>query len=128
VTDTVSVLQSQTFLCFLLFRCRSREMATTSSLGSRTFSWTLLHNRAAVSWCKGRTVKFVKNDTQCGCDSTWNVATFVSRARCMNGWDCILVHRKRQEKIIYIGGTRKGMVAFPPCVRLCNTLVSSVLS
>jgi len=34
VVDSVSIHQSQTFLCFVLFRCKSREMAATSSLGS----------------------------------------------------------------------------------------------
>jgi len=38
------------------------------------------------------------------------------------------IHRKRQEKIILKEGTRKGMVAFPSGARLCNTLVSSLLS
>jgi len=126
VADSVSVHQSQTFLCFLLFRCRSREMAATSSLGSWTLSWFLLHNSAAVSWCKGWIVKFVKKDTQCGCDSTRDVATFVTRACCMNWWQ--YVHRKRQEKIILKAGNRKVMVAFPSGVRLCNILVSILLS
>jgi hypothetical protein len=126
VADSVSVHQSQTFLCFLLFRCRSREMAAASSLGSWTLPWFLFHNRAAASWCKERIVKFVKNDTQCGCDSTTDVATYVTRACCMNWSECI--HRKRQEKIILKEGTRKGMVALPSAVRLCNTLVSILLS
>jgi hypothetical protein len=60
VADSVFDRQSQTFLCFLLLRCRSREMAATSSLGSRTLPWFVLHNTAAVSWHKERTVKFVK--------------------------------------------------------------------
>lgn len=126
VADSVSVHQSQTFLCFLLFRCRSREMAATSSLGSWTLPWFLFHNSAAVSWCRGRTVQFVKNDMQCGCDSSRNFGTFVTRARCINWWE--YMHRKRQEKIILKEGTRKGMVTFPSGVRLCNTFVSSLLS
>ena len=126
VTDSVSVHQSQTFLCFLLFRCRSRETAATSSLESWTLPWFLLRNSAAVSWCRGPTVKLVKNDTQCGCDSTRNFTTFVTRERCMHWWECI--YRKRQEKLILKEGTRKGMVAFPSGVRLCNTIVSRLLS
>jgi len=32
VADSVSVHQSQIFLCFVLFRCRSREMAATKAV------------------------------------------------------------------------------------------------
>jgi hypothetical protein len=82
---------------------------------------------AIVQSCRGaKDGNLSKTTRNVAVISTRNFATFVTCARCMNWWDCI--HRKRQKKKNLKAGTKKMVVAFLYGVRLCNTLVSGLLS